>query len=404
MLTMKSINSPLLLLTLCGNLVSLSASDWPIYRGAKQTGVSDEKGWFAAWPETGPRTLWKASVGTGFNIVSVSNGKLFTMGNAADTDTVYCLDAATGKELWKFSYPCKLDPNMFEGGPTATPTVDGNTVYTSSRYGHIFALDAATGKELWKKHLMQDFGMARPAWGFSGSVLAEGNLVFINAGDAGLALDKATGNKVWQNGKSAGGYSTPVAATYDGTRTVVLFGAKTVTAVAMADGKKVWEFEWKTSYDVNAADPILAGNQVFVSSGYNRGCALFEVKGGQATKVWENANMRNHFANCVLVEKHIYGFDGNTGGGSLKCLDLATGSVKWSQSGMTTGGLMAADGKLVILADKGKLVIAEANPEAFKQLASAQVLTGKCWTMPVLSNGRIYCRNAKGDLVCVAAK
>jgi outer membrane protein assembly factor BamB len=155
---------------------------------------------------------------------------------------------------------------------------------------------------------------------------------------------------------------------------------------------------------VNAADAIISGDTVFISSGYGRGCSLIKVSNGEATKVWENKNMRNHFANCVLIDGHLYGFDGNTGGGELRCLDLKTGSVKWAEKGMATGGLMAADGKLVVLADGGKLVIAEANPTEFKQLASAKPISGKCWTMPVLANGHIYCRNAKGDAVCVDVK
>ena len=144
---------------------------------------------------------------------------------------------------------------------------------------------------------------------------------------------------------------------------------------------------------------------VFISSGYDHGCALLEFKGTQITSVWENKNMRNHFANCVLVGNSIYGFDGNAGGGSLKCLDLKTGEVKWSQAGLTCGGLMVADGKIIALADKGKLVVAEASPAGFKQLASASVLAKtKCWTMPVLANGRLYCRNAPGTLVCLDVK
>ncbi len=111
--------------------------------------------------------------------------------------------------------------------------------------------------------------------------------------------------------------------------------------------------------------------------------------------------MRNHFNSCVLWKGHIYGFDGQAGGGALTCLNYETGQVKWRQKGMGTGSLMVADGKLIILGERGKLVIAEASPEGFKELSSAQILKGKCWTVPVLANGRIYARNAVGDLVCV---
>lgn len=381
--------------------LAAQASDWPVYRGPNRDGISKETGWSAQFPEAGPKQAWKVNVGIGFGTVSVSKGSLYVMGNGADTDTVYCLDEKTGAEKWKYSYPCKLDPKNFEGGPCATPTVVGDRVYTFSRFGHVHALDLS-GKLVWAKNAMSDGGAARPTWGFAGSVLVEGNLAIINAGATGMAFNKDTGDVVWKSG-GAGGYSTPVLFDNEGTKAVLLFSAKTVVAVAVADGKKLWEHPWVTSYDVNAADPIVTGNQVFISSGYKRGCTLIEFKGNQAKALWENKNMRNHFANCVLVGDYIYGFDDNAGGGSLKCIELKTGETKWSQEGLTTGGLMVADGKLVALADKGKLVIAEASPAGFKQLASARILDNKkCWTMPVLANGRIYARNnSPGDLVAL---
>jgi outer membrane protein assembly factor BamB len=378
--------------------LNLSGDDWPCYRGPNHDGISKESGWVSTWSEGGPKTLWKANVGTGFCTISVSKGRVYTMGNQNDTDTVYCLDENTGEIKWKYSYPCRLAPDNFEGGPTATPTVDENKVYTFSRFAHAHCLDAETGKVIWSKDLMKELAIARPQWGFSGSVLITGNLAIYNAGDAGVALDKNTGKVVWSTGKGASGYSTPVPFTMGTINAAAIFGAKTVTAVNTADGKKVWEFEWKTSYDVNAADPIIFGNRVFVSSGYNRGCGLFDFQNAQIKKLWENKNMRNHFATCVYYNGYIYGFDGNAGGGDLRCLDAATGELKWNQSGLKTGGLMIADGKIVALSDGGKLVIAEATPTGYKQLATAQPLTGKCWTMPVLANGKIFCRNARGDL------
>lgn len=407
---MKSKNmsqqTPIQTILLCGGLALLSAAasihagDWPVYRGPDRNGISPEAGWSVQWPASGPKQAWKVNVGIGFGTVSVSQGKVYTMGNANDTDTVFCLDEKTGAEVWKYSYPCKLDPKNFEGGPGSTPTVAGGRIYTFSRFGHVHALDA-NGKVIWAKNVMSDYGAARPTWGFAGSVLIEGNLAIVNAGASGIALNKDTGEAVWKS-NGTGGYSTPVLFDNEGTKAVALFSAKSVVAVALADGKKVWEHEWKTSYDVNAADPIFAGNKFFVSSGYDRGCALVEFKGGQTKALWENKNMRNHFANCVWAGDYIYGFDGNTGSGSLSCLDAKTGEVKWKQSGLTTGGLMVAGGRIVALADKGKLVIAEASPAGYKELASAKILDGrKCWTMPVLANGRIYARNnSPGDLIC----
>jgi outer membrane protein assembly factor BamB len=144
------------------------------------------------------------------------------------------------------------------------------------------------------------------------------------------------------------------------------------------------------------------GDTMFISSGYNKGCALLKIEKDKVTEIWRNRNMRNHCNSCVLWKGHIYGFDGQFGGGGkLTCIDYNTGQRKWAQGGLGTGSLMVAEGKLVVLGERGKLVIARASPEKYEQLASAQVLTGKCWTVPVLANGRIYARNAAGDLVCI---
>jgi outer membrane protein assembly factor BamB len=165
----------------------------------------------------------------------------------------------------------------------------------------------------------------------------------------------------------------------------------------------MWKFSWRTSYDINAADTIISDNTVFISSGYNKGCALYRINGRDVAKVWQNKNMRNHVNSSVLWEGHVYGFDGQVGGGGkLTCVDFGTGEKKWSQEGMGTGSLMLAGGKLIILGERGKLVIAEASPQGFKELSSAQILPKtKCWTVPVLANGRIYARSAAGHLVCV---
>jgi outer membrane protein assembly factor BamB len=203
-------------------------------------------------------------------------------------------------------------------------------------------------------------------------------------------LIKNTGKVIWSNGKGASGYATPVPFSMGTINAVAIFGARTLSAVNITDGKKLWDVEWRTSYDVNAADPIIFGNRVFVSSGYNRGCAVFDFQNSEVKKIWENKNMRNHYATCVYYNGYIYGFDGNAGGGDLRCIDPITGQVKWNRTGLKPGGLMVADGKIVALADGGKLVIAEASPNGYKELSSYQVLIGKCWTMPVLANGKYF--------------
>lgn len=202
---------------------------------------------------------------------------------------------------------------------------------------------------------------------------------------------------VWSSGKGVSGYATPVPFDYEKNRCVAIVAAKDLVVVNVKNGKEVWHYPWKTQYDVNAAEPIIADGKIFVSSGYNHGCAIIDISGGEPKQLWENKNMRNHFASSVLWKGFIYGVDEN----ELKCLTWDTGDVKWSEKSFGKGSLMLADGKIIGLSDKGELMAAEASPTEFKPASRAQVLGGKCWTVPVLSNGKIYCRNARGDLVCL---
>jgi outer membrane protein assembly factor BamB len=235
-------------------------------------------------------------------------------------------------------------------------------------------------------------------WGCAGSALIEEGLVVVNMGSAGVALDGKTGKVVWFSPKSAGAYATPVPLKIGAEPCLAIFSRESLVAVKAADGEQVWSYPWKTMYDVNAADPIVDGDKVFICSGYNHGGTLLKVAGGRAPeKVWENKNLRNHFNSCVLWQGYLYGPDDS----GLRCVAFDTGDLKWSYPGFGKGSLMVADGKLVALSEKGELIIAEATPAAFKPISRAQVLKGKCWTTPVLANGQIYCRNAVGDVVCL---
>ncbi|MHB8519342.1 MAG: PQQ-binding-like beta-propeller repeat protein [Limisphaerales bacterium] len=385
---------------------SVPASDWPRWRGPNDDGVSTETGWLARWPVGGPKVLWKASVGGGFSSVSISQGRLYTMGNRNEVDTVYCLDANAGAEVWRHSYPAPMGPHYYEGGPSVTPTADGDSVYTLSKNGELFCLAAATGKIVWHKNLPRDLGVRIPEWGFAGSPLVEGNALILNAGSYGAALNKATGATLWLTGRDAAAYGSPVVFDDGARRCVAIFALKAVVAVDPKNGQALWRFPWVTSYDVNVADPIIAGDKVFLSSGYNKGCGLIQFGGGQARLVWENKEMRNHFNNCVLFNGYVYGIDGDAGDnlGALKCLELQTGRVKWTEPVRGVGTLTIADGKLIVLAGQGELIVADASPTGFHAQDRAQVLGGKCWTAPVLANGRIYCRNAQGTLICLDVK
>lgn len=382
---------------LCLGCTFANAADWPNFRGPTHDGVSKETGWATEWPAEGPKVLWKAKVGLGYSGVTVAQGRAFTQGNAKDSDTIFCFDAKSGAELWKHSYPAPLDAKYYEGGTSATPTVDGDRVFTISKRGVLNCLNAADGKVVWTKNLQEELDAKIPEWGFAGSFLIEGDVAILNFGSAGTALDKKTGRVIWKSGTEVSGYSTPYPVELNGEKAVILALKQDIAAVRVKDGHELWRFPWKTQYDVNAADPILVGNKVFVSSGYNHGGGVFDISKNPPEKIWENKNMRNQLATSVLWEGHLYGMDDN----QLRCVSFDTGEVKWTEKSTGKGALILADGKLIIISERGELMVAPPSTNGFKPLARAQVVGGKCWTAPTLANGRVYVRTGAGDVVCV---
>jgi outer membrane protein assembly factor BamB len=381
-------------LALCGS----DASDWSRWRGPDGTGISGESEW-KPQALVAPKVKWKTNVGVGHSAVCVAGKALYTMGNVAEKDIIYCFDAETGKETWRFPYACAAGNYK---GTRATPVLDGDLLYTLGRDGDAHCLEAKTGKVKWQTNLMKQHGSGAGTWGMAGSPLILGTMVVYNARAAGLALDKATGKKVWETGGGPCGYALPVAFKNGAKEFVAVFGSQEVTISDAMTGKKVFSHPWKTQYDVNAADPVFFDGKLFITSGYEHGCALLDLSGKSLKEIWQNQNMRGHFASPIHLDGHLYGVDGNTGTGQLKCLDAKTGQVKWSQAGGYEN-LMIAAGKIIAIDKKGELVVGEASPAGFKEIARGSVLNGQTtnWTAPVLANGLIYCRNSDGDLVCI---
>lgn len=383
-----------LALFLCLNL---AASDWPQWRGPNRNSVSSEE---TRWPAGGPKLMWKASVGTGFSSISVSHGRVYTMGNEAEKDTVWCLDAANGKPIWQHTYASVLNPQYYEGGPGSTPTVHEGRVFTISKWGDVFCLDAEKGTVIWEHHLLKD-GIHTNRWGFAGSPLIWKDLVILNAGSSGVALDSATGRIAWLNGTNAAGYASPVLSRAGNKEEVLIFAAKHLVAVDPRSGAELWRFPWETGYDTNNTDPLVHDDTILISS-YNRGCALLRVKENKPEMVYQNKELFSHLSPGVVIGEHLYAFSGEARMKTdFRCIHLPTGELKWKRDDPAFGSVIQADGKLIILTEKGELLLAEPSPQDLKVLGRSQVLGGLCWTPPALAAGKIYARNAKGDLVCL---
>jgi outer membrane protein assembly factor BamB len=218
-----------------------------------------------------------------------------------------------------------------------------------------------------------------------------------------MAVAKKTGKTVWASAKKDAGYSTPLPLERGGKWEVLIANGEAYLAVDPSNGKELWRMKWLTQYGVNAADPIPVGDRIFVSSGYGKGAALFKpVAGEEPQVIWKSKVLRTQLNPPVLVGNYLYGADGDTADKApLKCVEAETGTEKWKVPGFGSGAVSVADGKLIALSATGELIVAPASPDGFKPTARAQVLGGKCWTVPVLANGLVYCRNSRGDIVAV---
>lgn len=401
MRTFNLISILTLLLTL---YLNAAAEDWPRWRGPDANGISKETGWNAAALNGNIQKLWETNVGVGHSSFAIRGKYLYTMGNVDSKDIIYCFDAESGKENWRYSYDCSAGSYA---GPRATPTLDGNYVYTLSREGHVHCLEAATGKLVWSKNMQDEFDAEPPTWGFASSPYIMDNMVIINVLKHGAALDKKSGKKIWVSGTNVSGYASPSLITVDGKTYGLFFGENKLYGVDLKSGKELWSYPWKTKYDVNASDPLVIGNQIFITSGYRSGCALLKVNGNKPELVWQNKNMSNQFGGAVYIDGHIYGSDGQVGKSrsKLNCLNLKTGELVWSEK-IGFNSLIFSDNKLIVINEKGKLFITEATPSGFKEISTTQILprSVRCWTAPILANGKIYCRNTDGDVVCINVK
>lgn len=388
-----------------------AAADWPQWRGPGENGITVERLPDQPNFET---ILWRKKVGTGFSSVSVAADRVFTMGHrgpkGGGEETVWCLNVANGDEVWSHSYPAPLIDRFYEGGPGATPTVRNGAVFTYSKHGRLHAYHAGTGKLLWQRDMLAEAGLSDPPeWGFACSpYFLDDRTLLIEAG-ATFALDPTSGKVLWKSEPFTPAYGTPKAFTLDGRKLLAVMKTEGLVVLEASTGRTVATANWKTSFDTTATTPIVHGNRIFISTGYDRGCALFELADNQLRKLYENKSMCNHMNNSVLIDGHLYGFDGTAHRGrptEFVCLELATGREKWRvppTGSLGCGSVLgtAANG-LLILTEKGELVAAPASPSGFKPTARASVLGGRCWTVPVLAGARIYCRNSRGDFVCVS--
>jgi outer membrane protein assembly factor BamB len=388
------------------------ASDWPIYRGPNQDGISSEKV-DIHWSGDSPKVVWRQPTNTGFSSFAVSDGKVYTQvvrelqGNRREI--CLALDAATGRELWfadiaAGEYPGGADTAGGGDGPRSTPTVSDGKVYLLTPDLVTHCLDANTGRLLWKRDLMKQHHGRNIHWNSAASVAVDGDLVFVAGGGPGeslLGLDKNSGAVVWKTGDERITHSTPVVTTIHDQRQVIFFLQSGLVSADTKRGKFLWKFPFPFSVST-AISPVVSGDIVYLSAGYGVGSAACRIArqghGFTATKLWfksGNEPVASHWSTPVCKDGYLYGMFGfkKFKKGPMKCVELATGEVRWSHPNFGQGNLILVGNRLVALAEDGNLVIVEATPEAYKEIARTKTFQDKCWTTPAFADGKIYVRS-----------
>ena len=373
---------------------------WTDFRGPHRDGRYTGPPIRTDWPAAGLDPLWSQPIGGGYASFVVAGGLAFTIEQRRDDEVVAAYDVETGVERWTHAWPAHFRESMGGPGPRATPTWHAGRVYALGATGRLVCLDAATGEEVWARNILDDAAAFNLTWAMSGAPLVVDDVVVVQPGGRDgwsvAAYDRLTGDVVWHGLDDVQSYTSPMLVTLGGVRQILVVTAARAAGLRPDDGALLWEYPWRVQTVPNMAQPLVVGDaRLFLSASYGKGAALMELTPDgdrfTAATVWETHRMRNRFSSSVLVDGYIYGLDNSI----LACLDAATGELMWKGGRYGSGQLLEADGHLVVLTERGDLVLVRATPERHEEVARFRAIDGKTWNVPALAGGRLLVRNAR---------
>ena len=391
--------------------------DWTQYRGPNCDGSSSEKLVVSAWPSEGIRQVWKTPTKHGFASFAVAKGRAFTvvMEEVDDVNREVCLalNTETGLKIWsQILNIAKYDGGGNSGakgnkggdGPRSTPSTDGDRVYILDSRLKLHCYHAKDGKEYWERDLVKEHKAKVIRWQNAAAPIIDGELIFVCGGGEDqslLAINKLSGATVWMGESDPMTHASPIVTELLGERQVIFFTQNGLVGCNAQSGSTLWRA--KHPFKVSAAaSPIVEGDIVYCSSGYGVGASAFKVskKAGKYSvqQLWRKPNkLMNHWSTPVCIDGHLYGMFGfkEYSDGPLKCVELATGEVKWSHQGFGPGGVTLVDDHLIATSDIGEVVLSKATPTAYKELGRFKAINGKCWTHVAYSDGQIYVRSTQ---------
>ncbi len=387
-----------------------NAGDWPQILGPSRNGVAQGEKIATRFADSGPRVLWRRDAGQGYSGVAVSGDRAVLFHRVGNDEVVEAMNAANGKPLWKTNFPTKFQSQASsDHGPRCVPTIHGGKVFLYGAAGGLYCVSLESGRKLWSRQALKDYDAREGYFGAGSSPIVVGDRLLVNVGGyragAGIvAFDLETGKTLWKATDEQASYSSPVAATFAGRPQVVFITRYNTLGVNPANGAVLWKFAFgKRGPTVNAANPLVLGEHIFATSSYGVGAVLAKIDGGQARAEWSNdETLSAQFTTPVEKGGYLYGIDGreDVGVARLRCIDSKTGRVQWTQERFGNSLLILAGETLIIQTTDGEIVLAEANPKAYRELARAKVADAKAFALPALAAGRLYIRGPR-ELKCL---
>lgn len=389
----------------------LAAGDWPQILGPDRSGKAEGERLLDTWPAGGPKPLWTRPLGSGYAGAAVAGGKAIVFHRVGNQERVEAFDAASGRPLWKRDFAATYRPGINpDNGPRCVPLVSGGAVYVFGAAGDLHAVALDDGQALWSRALYDDFRGAEGYFGAGSTPILAGGKLLVNVGGRGagiVALDPKTGQTAWQASDEAASYSSPTLVQLGGKQQAIFVTRLNCVLVDPAAGqvKQLFAFG-QHGPTVNAATPLVIDGQLFVTASYNIGAKLVSLDGDGAKEVWANDDtLSSQYATPVEHEGFLYGIHGreDIGVAALRCVEAATGKVRWTQEGFGVAHIILADGKLLIQKADGHLALAAADPARYRELAAFELTNEPTRALPALSNGRLYIRTGSGggSLICL---
>jgi outer membrane protein assembly factor BamB len=382
--------------------------DWPQILGPARNGQAQDEQLTASWPGGGPRIVWQHDVGSGLAGPAVVRGRVVIFHRRGDELIAECLDAASGKQHWQVAFATRYESGISpDNGPRCVPLVAGERVYLLGPAGELQCVELNSGKRVWFRNVFEDFQAPDGYFGAGSSPILEDDKLLLNVGGkkGGLvALSPLDGKTIWTATDELASYSSPVAVTIGGTRHVLFVTRLNVVSVDPTTGAVRFRFPFGSrGPTVNAANPLILGDHLFVSASYGVGAQWVRIGRDAATQEWESDKvMSSQYTTSVEKDGQLYGIDGrqDVGRARLRAFDPRTAKVHWTQNDFGTGNLILADNKLLIMKTDGELLLVEPTTARFNRLASAKLFDATAQALAALSDGLLFVRDTR-TLKCV---